>query len=51
MTFNIGDLALAYSVPDADSNTASLSALKGKRIVLLLQSENRISYSASRRRY
>jgi thioredoxin-dependent peroxiredoxin len=34
MTLNIGDLAPDFSMPDADGNTISLSALKGQRIVM-----------------
>lgn len=34
MTLNIGDLAPDFSLLDADGNTVSLSALKGKRVVM-----------------
>jgi thioredoxin-dependent peroxiredoxin len=34
MTLNIGDLAPDFSLPDADGNTISLSALKGQRVVM-----------------
>lgn len=34
MTLNIGDPAPDFSLPDADGNIVSLSALQGKRVVL-----------------
>lgn len=34
MTLKVGDLAPDFSLPDADGNTVSLSALKGQRVVL-----------------
>jgi len=34
MTLNIGDMAPAFSLPDAEGNVVNLADLKGKRVVL-----------------